>query len=71
MDIVFGSISFFLLLQVDLLNATLTYLPKMLKKNKDPKVLAALKDLEENGVGITQLPSWLNKMLPNSMQSQS
>jgi hypothetical protein len=61
MDIVFGALSFFLHLQLDLQNATLIYLPEKLKKSKDPKVLAALKDLEKNGVGITQLQSWLSK----------
>jgi hypothetical protein len=65
MDIVFGAISFFLDLQKDLLIGTLTYSLDQMKGIKDPKVLAALKDLEENGPVITQLQSYLTMISQN------
>ena len=65
MDIVFGAISFFLDLQKDLLIGTLTYSLDQMKGIKDPKVLAALKDLEGNGPVITQLQSYLTMTLQN------
>ena len=57
MDAVFGATSFFLGLQTDLLNATLTYSMEMLVKDQTPETLAALETLKKNGVDITQLPS--------------
>jgi len=63
MDVVFGAISFFLGLQKDLLTGILTYSMEEMKKIKDPKVLAALQDLNGNGVDITQLQSYLTKTL--------
>ena len=68
MDIVFGAISFFLDLQIDLLNSTLVYSVETLKKNKDPQVLAVLEDLEKNGTDITQLQSLLTMTLPSSIK---
>jgi len=67
MDVVFGAISFFLGLQIDLMTGTLTYSLMEVKKNKDPKILAALQDLKESGVDITQLQSYLTKTLQNSI----
>jgi hypothetical protein len=71
MDIVFGATSFFLRLQNDLLIATLTYSVDQMKKIQDPKVLAALKDLETNGPIITQLQSYLTMTSQNLTQLQS
>jgi hypothetical protein len=68
MDIVFGAISFFLDLQKDLMNATLTYSMEMMKKLKDPKDIAVLQDLQKNGVDIAQLQSSLKMMLQNLTQ---
>jgi hypothetical protein len=65
MDVVFGAVAFFLNLQKDLLDATLTYSMEILKTTKDKEILAALADLEKNGVDITQLQSLL------TMTSQS
>lgn len=65
MDIVFGATAFFLDLQKDLLSGTLTYLTKSLKKMKDPKVLAALEDLQKSGVDTIQWLSLLKMMLQN------
>jgi hypothetical protein len=66
MDVVFGAISFFLDLQIDLLNSTLLYSVETLKKSTDPQVLAVLEDLEKNGTDITQLQSLLTTTLPSS-----
>jgi hypothetical protein len=63
MDVVFGAISFFLGLQKDLLTGILTYSMEEMKKIKDPKVLAALQDLNVSGADITQLQSYLTKTL--------
>lgn len=57
MDAVFGATSFFLDLQMDLLNATLTYSMEMLMKDQTPETLQALETLAKNGVDITQLQS--------------
>ena len=65
MDIVFGAISFFLDLQKDLLIGTLTYSVDQMKGIKDPKVLAALQDLDGNGTVIAQLQSYLTMTLQN------
>jgi hypothetical protein len=68
MDVVFGAISFFLRLQIDLLNSTLVYSVQTLKKSKDPQVLAVLEDLEKNGTAITQLQSLLTTTLQSSIR---
>ena len=65
MDVVFGAISFFLDLQKDLMNATLTYSAQILKTMKDPKALIVLQDLQKNGVDTIQLLSLLRMMLQN------
>ena len=65
MDVVFGAISFFLDLQKDLMNATLTYSAQILKTMKDPKALIVLQDLQKNGVDTIQLLSLLKMMLQN------
>ena len=65
MDVVFGAMSFFLDLQRDLMDATLTYLMQMVKTLKDPKALTVLQDLQKNGVDIIQLQSLLRMMLQN------
>jgi hypothetical protein len=71
MDIVFGAISFFLLLQRDLVSATLTYLVKQTETIQNKEVQVALQDLGKSGVDITQLPSLLNKMFQSLTQLQS
>ena len=71
MDIVFGAISFFLHLQRDLVNATLTYLVTDLKTIKNKEIQTALQDLEKNGLHTTQLPSLLNKTFQSLTQLQS
>jgi hypothetical protein len=65
MDAVFGATSFFLGLQTDLLNATLTYSMEMLVKDQTPETLAALETLKKNGVDITQLQSFLTMTSQN------
>ena len=65
MDVVFGAISFFLDLQKDLMNATLTYSMQILKTMKDPKALTVLQDLQKSGVDTIQLLSLLKMMLQN------
>jgi len=71
MDVVFGAISFFLDLQTDLMKGTLTYSMQTLMKNKDPRILAALQDLEKNGVDITQLQHLQEMTLQSLTQLQS
>lgn len=58
MDAVFGATSFFLDLQTDLLNATLTYSMEMIVKDQTPETLQALETLKKSGLDITQLPSY-------------
>jgi hypothetical protein len=71
MDIVFGAISFFLLLQRDLVSATLTYLVSQTEMIQSKEVQAALQDLGKSGVDITQLPSLLNKTFQSLTQLQN
>ena len=71
MDIVFGAISFFLLLQKDLVSATLTYLVTEMKTIKNKEVQIALQDLGKSGLDITQLPSLLNKTFQSLTQLQN
>ena len=65
MDVVFGAVAFFLNLQKDLRTGILTYIKKVMTESKDPLVLAALEDLQKNGVDITQLQSFLTMTSQN------
>jgi hypothetical protein len=65
MDVVFGAVAFFLNLQKDLRTGILTYTQKLMTESKDPKILAALEDLQRNGVDITQLQSFLTTISQN------
>ena len=65
MDVVFGATAFFLNLQKDLRTGILTYTQTLMTENKDPRILAALEDLEKNGVDITQLQSFLTTTSQN------
>jgi hypothetical protein len=71
MDIVFGAISFFLDLQIDLMKGTLTYSMQTLMKSKDPRIIAALEDLQKNGTDTTQLQHLQEMILQNLTQLQS
>ena len=55
MDIVFGALSFFLRLQKDLLNSTLTYTTETIKTILKNPTSTAAQILEENGVYTQQL----------------
>jgi hypothetical protein len=66
MDIVLGSIGFFLDLQKDLQTGILTYMVETLKKDQRPEMQAALETLQQNGVDISQLPHLLTMILPSS-----
>jgi len=68
MDVVFGATAFFLSLQRDLLNATLTFSIKKLKTMRDPRVTAVLEDLQKNGDPIKQLQSLLAMTSPSSIK---
>jgi hypothetical protein len=57
MDVVFGATSFFLHLQKDLLNATLTYSVEILKEKGNKETLALLETLQKSGLDITHLAS--------------
>jgi hypothetical protein len=65
MDVVFGATAFFLNLQKDLRTGILTYTQTLMTESKDPRILAALEDLEKNGVDITQLQSFLTTISQN------
>jgi hypothetical protein len=65
MDVVFGAMSFFLDLQKDLLTGTLTYSVENLKGLTDQETLAALEDLQVNGVDTIQLQSLLTRISQN------
>jgi hypothetical protein len=71
MDIVFGAISFFLDLQIDLMKGTLTYSMQTLMTSKDPRILAALEDLQKSGTDITQLQHLQEMTLQSLTQLQS
>jgi hypothetical protein len=71
MDVVFGAISFFLDLQIDLMKGTLTYSMQTLMKSKDPRISAALQDLEKNGVDTIQLQHLQEMTLQSLTQLQS
>jgi len=68
MDAVFGATSFFLDLQMDLLNATLTYSMEMIVKDQTPETLAVLETLKKSGLDITQLPSYQTMISQNLTQ---
>jgi hypothetical protein len=55
MDIVFGALGFFLRLQKDLLNSTLTYTTETIKTILKNPTSTAAQILEENGVSMEQL----------------
>lgn len=55
MDIVFGALSFFLRLQLDLLNATLTYSMENLTKKTDEQTSQVHQILAKNGVSMQHL----------------
>ena len=55
MDIVFGALGFFLRLQKDLLNSTLTYTTETIKTILKNPTSTAAQILEENGVYTQQL----------------
>lgn len=58
MDVVFGGLSFFFNLQMDLLNDILNYsIQNLPKTNLDPKLLKQLATFQENGDYIKQLQS--------------
>jgi hypothetical protein len=65
MDVVFGATAFFLNLQKDLKIGILAYMKTIITENKDPRILAALEDLQKNGVDITQLQSFLTMTSQN------
>jgi hypothetical protein len=65
MDVVFGATAFFLNLQRDLRTGILIYIQKVMTENKDPRILAALEDLQKSGVDITQLQSFLTMTSQN------
>jgi hypothetical protein len=63
MDIVFGALSFFLRLQLDLLNATLTYSMENLTKKTDEQTSQAHQILAKNGVSMQHLQRLQTTML--------
>jgi nanoRNase/pAp phosphatase (c-di-AMP/oligoRNAs hydrolase) len=65
MDVIFGAVAFFLNLQKDLRTGILTYTQTLMTESKDPRILAALEDLQKNGVDITQLQSFLTTTSQN------
>ena len=67
MDVVFGAVAFFLNLQKDLRTGILTYTQTLMTESKDPRILAALEDLQKNGVDTTQLQSFLTTISQNSI----
>lgn len=67
MDVVFGSIAFFLTLYQDLLTGILRYSKQILKEKGETEILAQVEDLERSGIDITQLPSLLKTISLNSI----
>lgn len=65
MDVVFGATAFFLTLQKDLRTGILAYMKTIMTESKDPRILAALEDLQKSGVDITQLQSFLTMTSQN------
>jgi hypothetical protein len=71
MDVIFGALSFFLRLQTDLSNSTLTYMTEtMVKMMKETPTSTAAQILEENGVSTQQLQLLQEMIQQSSMQSQ-
>ena len=66
MDVIFGALSFFLRLQTDLSNSTLTYMTEtMMKMMEETPTSTAAQILEENGVSTQQL-QLLQEMIQQS-----
>ena len=65
MDVIFGAVAFFLTLQKDLRTGILAYMKTIMTESKDPRILAALEDLQKSGVDITQLQSFLTMTSQN------
>ena len=71
MDVVFGSLGFFLNLQADLSKSTLTYtIQEMTKMMKGTETSTAVQILEENGVSMEQLLLLQEMIQQSSTQSQ-
>ena len=71
MDIVFGALSFFLHLQTDLLNSTLTYTTETIQTiMKGKETSTAVQILEQNGVSMEQLLLLQEMIQQSSTQSQ-
>ena len=70
MDIVFGALSFFLHLQTDLLNCTLTYTTQMVKQIVESPDSTVAQILEQNGVSMQQLQLLQEMMSQSSTLSQ-
>lgn len=71
MDIIFGALSFFLRLQTDLSNSTLTYTTEMmLKMMEETPTSTVAQILEENGVSTQQLQLLQEMIQQSSTQSQ-
>lgn len=70
MDIVFGALSFFLRLQLDLLNATLTYSMENLTKKTDEQTSQAHQILAKNGLSMQHLQRLQTTMLETLTPSQ-
>jgi hypothetical protein len=70
MDIVFGSLSFFLNLQKDLLNSTLIYTTEELTNILKTPNSTAVQILEENGVSMEQLQLLQEMIRQSSTQLQ-
>ena len=71
MDVVFGSLGFFLNLQADLSKSTLTYtIQEMTKMMKGTETSTAAQILEENGVSMEQLLLLQEMIQQSSTQSQ-
>jgi hypothetical protein len=70
MDIVFGALGFFLNLQTDLSNSTLTYTIQEMQKILETPTSTAAQILAENGVCTEQLQLLQEMIQQGSMQSQ-
>jgi hypothetical protein len=70
MDIVFGALAFFLNLQTDLLNSTLTYTIQEMEKILETPTSTAAQILAENGVSTEQLRLLQGMIQRGSMLSQ-
>lgn len=68
MDVVFGSIAFFLSLRQDLVNDTLTSSIKTLKKMTEDPTSQVAQTLAKNGISMQQLQSWQEMTSQNLMK---